>query len=206
MGDDYQGPLDPEGWFWKGHLPGTLVCIPPPATGSILYNSLQGRDTNDPTTLPKLYWFHACYTGRSGKLALRKKLTSGLWCMLKPFGLIQLTNLYLLGSLSPSFYIHLIDDSSAWNAQKCWKSNATCQACLKRVTFKSGIICANYGATRGHFQWCLRASCTECFKSHGLDCFEVKLPCDFYGASLAEAEDEKWFKVAWPGDHLCFMV
>jgi hypothetical protein len=57
--------------------------------------------------------------------------------------------------------------------------------------------------TRGRFQKCRRAWCAECFRSHDLDFFEVKLPRDFNGASLAEVEDEKRFKVARPGDHLC---
>ena len=33
--------------------------------------------------------------------------------------------------------------------------------------------------------------------------FEVKIPRDFYGASLAEVEDEIRFRVARPGDHMC---
>jgi hypothetical protein len=36
-----------------------------------------------------------------------------------------------------------------------------------------------------------------------MDCFEIKLPRDFNGASLAEVDDEMRFKVARPGDHLC---
>ena len=36
-----------------------------------------------------------------------------------------------------------------------------------------------------------------------MDSFEVKIPRDFYGASLAEVEDEIRFRVARPGDHMC---
>jgi hypothetical protein len=36
-----------------------------------------------------------------------------------------------------------------------------------------------------------------------MDCFEIKLPRDFNGASLAEVDDEERFRVARPGDHLC---
>jgi hypothetical protein len=42
-----------------------------------------------------------------------------------------------------------------------------------------GIICTNFGATRGHFQKCHGAWCAECFIAHDLDCFEVKIPRDF---------------------------
>mmetsp|Transcript_12603 Transcript_12603/g.21354 ORF Transcript_12603/g.21354 Transcript_12603/m.21354 type:complete len:444 (+) Transcript_12603:3911-5242(+) len=35
-----------------------------------------------------------------------------------------------------------------------------------------------------------------------MDDFKVKVPQDFYGASLAEVEDEERFKYARPGDHL----
>jgi hypothetical protein len=45
--------------------------------------------------------------------------------------------------------------------------------------------------------------CAECFRAHDLDCFEIKLPRDFNGASLAEVEDLNRFRVARPGDHLC---
>jgi hypothetical protein len=41
-----------------------------------------------------------------------------------------------------------------------------------------------------------------CFSIHPLDNFDVKMPQDFNGASLAELEDEICFKQARPGDHL----
>ena len=57
--------------------------------------------------------------------------------------------------------------------------------------------------TRGRFSRCKGAWCAECFTAHDLDCFEIKLPRDFNGASLAEVEDEKRFRVARAGDHIC---
>lgn len=77
-----------------------------------------------------------------------------------------------------------------------------CRSCPGLVTYKSGIICANYGHRRGPFQNCRGAWCATCFDPHQLDRFEVKLPRDFHGASLAEVEDEVRFRVARPGDHL----
>jgi hypothetical protein len=56
---------------------------------------------------------------------------------------------------------------------------------------------------RGRFLKCNGAWCASCFTSHELDAFEIKLPRDFHGASLAELEDLKRFKQARPGDHLC---
>jgi hypothetical protein len=116
--------------------------------------------------------------------------------MLVQFGLEMLTSPCLLESLSPCTGHTL--GISEWSPKSWWKSEGICLVCLKRVTYKSGIICANYGQTRGRFQRCRGAWCAECFTSHELDCFEVKLPRDFNGASLAER-----FKVARAGDHLC---
>lgn len=53
------------------------------------------------------------------------------------------------------------------------------------------------------FPKCEGAWCATCFTAHDLDCFEIKLPRDFNGASLAELDDEKRFRVARPGDHIC---
>ena len=36
-----------------------------------------------------------------------------------------------------------------------------------------------------------------------MDRFEVAVPRDFYGATLAELEDEIRYRKARPGDHLC---
>ncbi|KAL7466322.1 hypothetical protein ACHAXS_006627 [Conticribra weissflogii] len=87
--------------------------------------------------------------------------------------------------------------------KKWWKLEAPCLLCPKLVTYRSGVICANFGATRGRFRACRSAWCADCFGPHPLDRFEVKLPRDFYGASLAEVEDEVRFRSARPGDHLC---
>ena len=45
--------------------------------------------------------------------------------------------------------------------------------------------------------------CADCFVAHPLDKFKTTVPRDFYGASLAELEDEVRFRKARPGDHLC---
>ncbi len=80
---------------------------------------------------------------------------------------------------------------------------APCHKCQKRVTYSSGIICANFGETRCQFPKCNSAWCTECFVPHELDLSEVKVPVDFHGASLEELEDNTRFMQARPGDHLC---
>ena len=77
-----------------------------------------------------------------------------------------------------------------------------CQLCQKHVTYRSGIICANYGYNRGFSQNCRGAWCAGCFTPHALDCFEVAVPRDFNGASLAEVEDEIRYQRARPGDHI----
>jgi hypothetical protein len=71
------------------------------------------------------------------------------------------------------------------------------------VTYESGISCTNFGYFHGHFLVCNLAWCASCFSSHPLNHFEVKMPHNFNGASLAEVEDEVRFKQAHPGDHLC---
>ena len=40
-------------------------------------------------------------------------------------------------------------------------------------------------------------------QTHPLDWFETIVPQDFYGASLAEVEDEIRYQTPRPGDHLC---
>ena len=78
-----------------------------------------------------------------------------------------------------------------------------CRRCHAHVTYKSGIVCANYGYARGGSQACSGAWCAGCFVPHEFDRFEVAVPRDFYGASLAELEDEVRHRRARPGDHLC---
>ena len=87
---------------------------------------------------------------------------------------------------------------SAW-----WDWAKPCRKCQKLVTYESGITCANFGATRGHFKPCEGAWCAECFVAHPLDNFEVKVPRDFHGVKLSELEDEVRYQQARPGDHLC---
>ena len=77
-----------------------------------------------------------------------------------------------------------------------------CLNCQSRVTFKSRVVCANYGANRGARHLCHGAWYAECYTAHDLDSFEVAIPRDFNGASLEELEDSNRFKKARPGDHL----
>lgn len=78
-----------------------------------------------------------------------------------------------------------------------------CRKCQKTVTYESGIVCANFGTTRGRFSPCQGAWCAECFSPHDLDACIIKIPLDFEGTSLAEIEDLNRFKLARPGDHVC---
>ena len=77
-----------------------------------------------------------------------------------------------------------------------------CLRCQKHVTFKLGIICLNFGYTRWTTSTCKGAWCADCFIPHDLDSFKVTVPRDFYGASLAEVEDEIMFQKARSGYHL----
>ena len=63
MGDDYQGPLSPEGWFWDGHLPGVHVWAPPPAAALIALKQLsrsklkRRHEVTHVVLIPRLlYW------------------------------------------------------------------------------------------------------------------------------------------------------
>ena len=63
MGDDYTAPLTPEGWFWKGHMPGIHLWAPPPAAGRIALRQLSRAKHKRPEQLthvvliPRLlYW------------------------------------------------------------------------------------------------------------------------------------------------------
>jgi hypothetical protein len=141
---------------------------------------------------------------RSGGLALRRKLIFGSFCIMVPFGLTLHSNHFWLEFLSPfSLHLGLSLGRSNRNGHKWWNWGVVCCRCQSRVTFESRIICTNNCACRGHFPACDGAWCTSCFTAHPLDCFEIKMPRDLNGASLAELEDETCFREAHPGDHLC---
>ena len=144
-----------------------------------------------------------CCGRRSGAGNLRRKLTIGLCCTLALCGLTIYLNLLLL--VFP-FLCETGRRDLGWSdreEQRWWKLDVPCQKCRSHVTFRSGIICANYGHTRGSSRPCQGAWCADCFVPHDLDSFEVVVPRDFNGASLAEVEDEVRFRKARPGDHLC---
>ena len=80
---------------------------------------------------------------------------------------------------------------------------APCLHCQRVVTYKSGIICANFGVTRGRFHKCDSAYCAGCFVPSPLDPRVVRLPKGFDGADVEEVESTERFMVARPGDHAC---
>ena len=118
-------------------------------------------------------------------------------------GLTTCLNLLLLASASLCGTVTTGLGWSDRNERRWWKLGMPCHRCQKHVTFQSGIICANYGHTRGTSHQCQGAWCADCFVAHPLDKFKTTVPRDFYGASLAELEDEVRFRKARPGDHLC---
>jgi hypothetical protein len=63
MGESYQGPLSPEGWFWAGHLPGVHLWIPLPGAALIALRQLSCTKHKRPyhmthvVMIPRiLYW------------------------------------------------------------------------------------------------------------------------------------------------------
>jgi hypothetical protein len=135
---------------------------------------------------------------------LRRRLISGLFCIMALFGLTLHSNHFWLEFLS-LFSLHLGFSlgRSNRNGREWWNWGVPCHKCQSRVTYKSRIICANFGVRRGHFPACEAGWCASCFTTHPLDRLQVKMPRDFNGASLAEVEDEIRFRQARPGDHLC---
>ena len=112
---------------------------------------------------------------------MRRRWTSGLYYTQEPCGLTLPLNRCSLESLSKN-----LGTTRGWldnNETKWWQQDATCLRCPRRVTYKSGIICANYGHRRGPFQPCRAAYYGTCFEPHELDRFEVKIPQDFHGDS-----------------------
>ena len=86
------------------------------------------------------------------------------------------------------------------NKKRWWLLDVPCQKCQRHVTFKLGIICANYGRVRGLYQARKGAFFAECYTAHYLDTFETAVPRDFNRASLAEVEDEVCFWKVRPWD------
>jgi hypothetical protein len=121
-----------------------------------------------------------------------------------PFDLTLPSNHVCLEFLSPfSLHLGLTIGRSNRNGREWWNWGVPCRRCQSWLTFELGIICANFGVHQGHFPACDGAWCGTCFTTHPLDHFEVKMPRDFNGASLAELEDKIHFREAHPGDHLC---
>ena len=71
-----------------------------------------------------------------------------------------------------------------------YKLDTPCVKCQNRVTYKFGIICANYGHARETWTVCRNTYCGDCFVAHPLDNFVSVVPRYYNGASLAEIEDE----------------
>ena len=112
-------------------------------------------------------------------------------------------NLLLLASLLPCETDRLDLGWSARNKTRWWKLDVPCRNCQKHVTYASGIICTNYGETRGTSRRRQGEWCAEYFTAHELVHFQTAVPRDFNGASLEELEDEVRFRKARAGDHLC---
>ena len=91
------------------------------------------------------------------------------------------------------------------NERRWWNLDVPCVKCQKHVTYKSGIICANYGDTCGtsQHQQCHGAWWADCFVLYFLNCCDVKVTQDCNGALLAEVENDIRYRKARPVDHLC---
>ena len=130
------------------------------------------------------------YGRKNGVVVLRRKLTSGLFYILENSGLTNCLNPLSWASLS---LCETGNRDPGWldsNETRFYRLDVPCAKCQNRVTYKSGITCANYGHPRGTWTVCRNAYCADCFVSHDLDNFEAAVPRDFNGASLAEIEDE----------------
>eukprot|EP00804_Cyclotella_cryptica_P003619 CCRYP_002220-RA/>CCRYP_002220-RA protein AED:0.33 eAED:0.28 QI:0/0/0/1/0.25/0.2/5/0/708 len=193
-GDDFSGLLAPEDWFWKGHLPGVHVWTPPPGAALIALKQLSQSKQKRPHELTHIVMIPRLLYWEEWQSRFEKEMD--VWFAMHT------------GESWPRFaheplIVGPIHGYSDLNRKRWWELAVPCQKCQKRVTFESGISCANFGATRLRFPRCEGAWCATCFKAHDLDCFEIKLPRDFNGTSLAELDDEKRFCVARPGDHIC---
>jgi hypothetical protein len=141
---------------------------------------------------------------KSGGLVLKRRWTFGLFYITVLCGLTLLSNHFWLEFLSQFFLpLALFPGRSNRNGREWWTWDAPCHVCRRQVTYELGIISANFGLCQGHFPVCRSAWCASCFTTYPLDQFEVKMPRDFNGATLAEVKDEICFKQARPGDHLC---
>eukprot|EP00804_Cyclotella_cryptica_P005639 CCRYP_000018-RA/>CCRYP_000018-RA protein AED:0.39 eAED:0.53 QI:0/0/0/1/0/0/4/0/368 len=184
-------PASSSGWFWDGHLPGVYLWTPAAAAALIALKQLsrtkQKRrfDVTHVVLIPRLpYWeeWHSCF----------EKEMDIWFAMHNDPAWPTFTHKPLLVGLS-----FPMDRSYPWLLRLESKKVVEIGRFLSklRVTYNSGITCANYGVTRGRFEKCKGAWCAGCFKSHKIDCFEVKLPRDFNGASLAKVEDLARFRL-----------
>ena len=153
--------------------------------------------------------FRSIWKHLGGSKGKRTTMTEGLlvdfWFALKPcnsYGLTLLLNHLLLVSLSQW-------RSYPWLVRLQQRKVVAAGRALPSMPKASDVEVGNYlrklWSCQGRFQPCRSAYCDTCFEPHEFDMFEVKLPQDFNGASLAEvwSRSEIRFRVARPGDHMC---
>ncbi len=126
-------------------------------------------------------YVNVCYGTMNVEQDLRRKWTSGFSCTVENIGLDCFMNLCLLESLSKCITGLGVSVDLGWSESSkkgWWKLDVPCLDCQKHVTFKSVIICTNYGMTRGYSQRCRGAWCSDFFVAHELDRFETAVPHD----------------------------
>lgn len=201
MGGSFKAPLSLEGWFWAGHLPGVHVWIPQPVAVLIALCQLARMRHKHPYYITHVVLIPHILYWEEWQTCFEKEMD--IWFVMHS-GTVWPHNAHepLLVGISFSMYMNY-----PWlvqlESQKVVEIGRDLSSLSKTCHLQVGDYLPNFGATRGLFRPCRGAWCAECFKAHDLDCFEVKLLRDFNGATLAEVEDEKRYKVARPGDHLC---
>jgi hypothetical protein len=170
MGKNFVPPLTPLGWFEDGYRPGVHLWTPLQGAALIALKELarswhkRPLEVTHVVMIPRLLWdeeWRSCF---------EKEMD--FWFILHNVlcGLTLLSNHFWLEFLSQfSLPLALFPGRSNRNGQEWWTWDAPCHVCQRRVTYESGIICANFGLRRGHFPVCRSVWYASCFTIHPLD-------------------------------------
>jgi hypothetical protein len=84
-----------------------------------------------------------------------------------------------------------------------WEWQGSCNVCAKQIRAPRDLFCENFGSSRGSFQTCQNAWCSECYKELDVIKFPRQLPENDEGFVWKKKRDESRFLHARKGEMLC---
>jgi hypothetical protein len=158
LGKDFK-VLEPEGWFTQAHKLGYFGWFPMPATDNATIDQLCEAVYKRP------FCFHVfavllLMTNRWRKQLLK---ATDMIFFLKPG-----SKIWFFSQHEPlGIFISLpLGRHEPWRLRKTKPvvDPANCERCKTLITYRKGIFCGNFSASRGNWTPCQKAWCLPCFK------------------------------------------